>query len=90
MAVQATCIACVTPSVPMNLRENVSARALNTLGITWDQGFNNGAAGVYYTIHAEWEENGVVQFFNSAQDATNIVDRTFFMDQLTVGTTYKV
>lgn len=46
--VTAQCLACVTPNSPGNLREDTRVRTLNSVGITWDDGFTNGAIGVSY------------------------------------------
>lgn len=88
--VQATCIACVTPSVPVNLREVYSQRSLNTLGMQWDQGFNNGAADIQYTVYVEWEENGVVENYSTINDANGLLERSFYAEDLLVGTEYTV
>lgn len=57
VAAQAQCIACVNPNTPMNLREDRTLRTLNAFGLTWDEGFNNGAIGQTYTINYSYNDN---------------------------------
>lgn len=87
ISVTAQCIACVTPATPGNLREDVNLRGLNALGISWNDGFNNGAIGISYTVFASFkDQNGIEQ--NS--QVSSLSERAYFADNLFVGTEYAI
>lgn len=59
--------------------------------MTWDQGFNNGAEGIYYTVYATYtDSNGVVQNLSTLNRVNQINDRSFYAEDLIVGTEYQV
>jgi len=87
MASRVTCTPCVIPSTPVNVREDVSLRTLNTLGVAWDAGFDNGSLQSTYTVTTTYpDEFGVIQSSTSAGLIANSYDHT----NLTPGRTYTV
>jgi hypothetical protein len=77
----------VIPSTPTGLRENPALRTVNAFGIQWGTGFNNGAAGVTYSMFAQY-----VDARGQPQQLTlqGLTDTSFLADELVTGAEYTI